>query len=298
MIVTKFKGVLNNNNLPILLLETGEIIDNYYLGRYLNAVYENGGTLSSSERDAVEDFFNTEDIDFSNFIQAYAFIGDTNAACVPLVDNVHDYTPLSLMKNAVSLDVMFHKNGNNVIDGATGNASDTLLSTLTPKDIMDYVDDKRFGWGGALGGTYNAAEGVFGVNYNSGSSLFGWRIVSGTDYTIRNYTSESSMNGSKATDNSSFVYITTRNVVGNSLGIHTYTISTSESSSTTGGDRENIDINDNIKDLPFAIGALNNGGNDFDQPLSMYLKGMTVCKQGRTGIGAFVKLLHDLGRDN
>lgn len=292
--VTRLKAEINNPNLPILLLESGEVTENYYLGRYLNAVFENGGTLSAAERTAVEDFFDSI-TDANTYLQIYAFIGDAKAACVPLIDNLHNYEPIHLMNNAVPLESMFHVDTTTGrIDGATGSANDALITSFCLNDI----DVSKYNFAIGLGGTFSTLKSLFGVTYNS--KYFGFRVTSATtsgkDYLIQNYTGGSSTNGSQAMTNGEFVQFYNRNVASDALGKRVLTINDQQYAASTIGSVSGINIEESVKNRPFAIGAMLADNNGINNPTSMTIKSVVLKKSGT--LTKFVKLLHDLGRDN
>lgn len=270
-----------------------------YLGNYLSAVYRNGGILNDAELAAVRTFFES-DIDLSNYLQIYAFIGDAKAACVPLVDNMHNYTPLRLMKNVAQLEDMFQLDTNNRVIGATGNASDALIATLTAQDIIDFTGEtNRFAWGGAVGGDFSTTSAVFGVNYDD-TDLFGWRIVQGEgdNLNMRIFTSSTVANTSPVIETSKWLTVFTRNS-GDYLGINKYDIATQErTTEDIGGSISNIDIKDTFKYLPFAIGSWNKDNLNIDLPIGgMFVKAFFIGKQSCRG-ASIIKLLHDIGRDD
>lgn len=96
--VTKLKAEVQNNNLPYLT-ESGSV-EQYYVGRYIDALTKVGYTLTTSEKQAVDAFIKSGiDEGWIDGVKYFMpFIGSSStpkATLVPLVDQVGDYEELS-----------------------------------------------------------------------------------------------------------------------------------------------------------------------------------------------------------
>ena len=96
--VTKLKAEVQNNNLPYLT-ESGSV-EQYYVGRYIDALAELGYTLTASEKQAIDTFIQSGiDEGWIDEVKYFMpFIGSSSipeATLVPLVDQVGDYEKLS-----------------------------------------------------------------------------------------------------------------------------------------------------------------------------------------------------------
>lgn len=173
-LVTKLKGVVDNNRLPVIT-EDGKVFD-YYVGRYYDKLKSENYSLTDTEINAITTFVK-DGIDkgwIDYMLYFLPFIGDKEhyiAGCWPLIDNLLNYS----QRCTVGSSLVFAYDENNKMIGTSEGqrAFNTPIKLAHMRGGFNFI---------ATGAFSDKSHGFFGCDWdNNGnhSSFYSSRQGSG-----------------------------------------------------------------------------------------------------------------------